>query len=63
MWENTRYLDPVDRRWRWWHRWKNGDASIIPGYVSKYTVWRPKQQRARDGTVVRHKTGGLKKIA
>jgi len=47
----------------WWHRWVNGDAPVERHYVSKFKAWRPLQQRPRDGTTVRHKTGGLKRVA
>lgn len=62
MHENTLRIDPFFGRY-WWHRWVNGDAAVVPVYVSKFQAWRPTQQRPRDGTVVRHKTGGLRRIA
>jgi len=60
MHENTLQYSPFDG-WYWWHRWKNGDAAVIPFYADKSEAWRPTQQRPRDGTMVRHKTGGLKR--
>ena len=63
MHENTRHWWPFDRIWYWTHNWKNGDASKVPQYVDKFQAWRPLQQRARDGTAVRHKTGGLQRLA
>ena len=62
MHENTLYNDPWLGRW-WSHRWVNGDAKKVPVYTSKFRAWRPTQQRPRDGTIVRHKTGGLRKVA
>jgi len=62
MHENTQHKDPY-AGWYWWHIWKNGDAAVVRNYVSKYRAWRPTQQRARDGTVVRHRTGGLKRVS
>ena len=62
MHENTLQWSPWDGYY-WWHRWKNGDASVERRYVSKFKAWRPIQQRPRDGTVVRHKTGGLRRVA
>lgn len=59
MHENTLQWNRWDGYY-WWHRWKNGDAAVTPVFVSKFTAWRPTQQRPRDGTVVRHKTGGLR---
>ncbi len=59
---NTRRRDP----WLgvyWWHRWENGRAPVEPRYVDKHRAWRPIQQRPRDGTVVRHKTGGLRRVS
>lgn len=55
--------DPFSRQYYWITRWKNGDAEIVPAYVSKWHAWRPTQQRPRDGTRVRHKTGGLKRVS
>lgn len=49
--------------WYWWHRWINGNSAKVPVYTSKFRAWRPTQQRPRDGTIVRHKTGGLRKVA
>lgn len=62
MHENTLHHDPWSG-WYWWHRWINGDSARIPSFVSKFRAWRPLQQRPRDGTVVRHKTGGLRRVA
>ncbi len=59
---NTRHYDWHYGEW-WSHRWENGDAKIVPSYVSKFRAWRPTQQRPRDGTSVRHKTGGLKRVS
>ena len=58
---NTWYCDPFFGSY-WSHRWENGDAPKVPVYTSKFQAWRPRQQRPRDGTVVRHKTGGLKRV-
>lgn len=49
--------------WYWTRRWENGDAKNVPVYTSKFKAWRPTQQRPRDGTIVRHKTGGLKRVS
>lgn len=62
MHENILQWDPFSGHY-WWHRWRNGEAPVVPAFVSKFTVWRPTQQRARDGTVARHRTGGLKKTS
>lgn len=59
MHENTLQWSPLDGYY-WWHRWKNGRAEVVPVYVDKWAAWRPTKQRPRDGTVVRHKTGGIK---
>lgn len=61
MHENIRQWDPWSG-WYWWHRWQNGDAALIPAFVSKFRAWRPLQQRPRDGTIIRHKTGGLQRV-
>lgn len=63
MHENTRMWDPYLRCYIYRSTWRNGHARIVPAYISKWKAWRPTQQRPRDGTVVRHKTGGLRKIA
>ncbi len=48
----------------WWsHTWMNGPAEKVPVYTDKFRAWRPTQQRPRDGTIVRHKTGGLKRVS
>jgi hypothetical protein len=62
MHENIEHRDPWFGHY-WVHRWINGDAAKVPVYTSKFRAWRPTQQRARDGTIVRHKTGGLRKVA
>jgi hypothetical protein len=62
MHENILQWNPWGGYW-WWHRWVNGDAPKVPVYTSKFKAWRPIQQRPRDGTVVRHKTGGLRRAA
>ena len=62
MHENILQWSPWMGYW-WWHRWVNGDAPRIPVYVDKFKAWRPLQQRPRDGTVVRNKTGGLRRAA
>lgn len=62
MHENILQWSPFDGYY-WWHRWVNGAAARIPAFVSKFRAWRPVQQRSRDGTVVRHKTGGLKRAS
>lgn len=48
---------------RWWHRYQVPPAAIVPWFVDKSSAWRPVQQRPRDGTVVRHKTGGLRRVS
>jgi hypothetical protein len=60
MFVNTWHHDVWFGDW-WSHRWENGDAKVVPIYVDKFRAWRPTQQRPRDGTVVRHKRGGLRK--
>lgn len=62
MHENILQWSPFDGHY-WWHRWVNGKAAVIPAFVSKFRAWRPTRQRPRDGTVVRHKTGGLKRVS
>ena len=62
MHENTLLYSPFDG-WCWSRRWKNGAAALVPVLVSKFRAWRPTQQRARDGTAVRHKKGGLRRTA
>lgn len=62
MHENTLQRDPYFGFY-WWHRWKNGAAAMVPTFMSKYRAWHPTQQRPRDGTLVRHKSGGLRKLA
>lgn len=48
----------------WWsHHWRPPAGEVVPVYVNKYRAWRPTQQRPRDGTTVRHKTGGLKRVS
>jgi len=59
---NTLQWSPFDGYY-WWHRWVNGAAPKVPVYTSKFMAWRPTQQRARDGTIVRNKTGGLKRVS
>ncbi len=59
---NTRHQDPWFGFY-WWHRWENGRAAVEPRYVDKHQAWRPLRQRPRDGTVVRHKTGGLRRVS
>jgi len=59
---NTKQVDPWFGTY-WWHRWENGAAPRVPRFVDKFKAWRPIQQRPRDGTTVRHKTGGLKRVA
>jgi hypothetical protein len=54
-----------ENRWygNWWiHRWENGDSEKVPQYVDKFRAWRPLQQRPRDGTTVRNRTGGPRRI-
>jgi len=63
MHENTVHWDHFLHCYVYWSTWKNGHAEIVPKYVDKFTAWRPTQQRARDGTVVKHKKGGLKKVS
>lgn len=62
MHENTLHYDRWSGWW-WSHRWLNGASEKVPVYTSKFRAWRPTQQRPRDGTIVRHKTGGLRKVA
>lgn len=62
MHQNTKRWDPFLRCYYYWSRWENGDAEVVPAYVNKFKAWRPTQQRPRDGTVVRHRTGGLKRV-
>ena len=62
MHENILQWSPFDGYY-WWHRWVNGRAAKVPVYTNKFKAWRPTQQRPRDGTIVRHKTGGLKKVS
>lgn len=62
MHENIQQWSPFGG-WYWWHRWVNGAAEVVQLYVSKFKAWRPTQQRPRDGTVVRHKTGGLGRVS
>lgn len=63
MHENTRRWDYMSRRYYYWSSWRNGRATVVPAYVDKFKAWRPTQQRPRDGTVVRHRTGGLKRVS
>jgi hypothetical protein len=61
MHENTLHPD-FEGGFYWWHRWINGEAPVVKEYVDKFRAWRPLQQRPRDGTVVRNRTGGLGKV-
>lgn len=63
MHENKKFWDPYLRGYVYWSTWLNGRAEVVPTYVSKFRAWRPTQQRPRDGTVVRHRTGGLKRVS
>lgn len=63
MHENTSFWDPFLGAMIYWSSWRNGRAAVVPAYVSKFMAWRPTQQRPRDGTVVRHRTGGLKRVS
>ena len=62
MHKNVKRWDPFLHCYYYWSSWRNGDAEVVPVYVSKFLPWRPTKQRARDGTVVRHRTGGLKRV-
>lgn len=61
MHENIEKRDPWFGVY-WLHSWRNSAAAVIPVYENKFRAWRPTQQRPRDGTVVRHKTGGLGRV-
>lgn len=63
MHKNSSVWDPYLGAMRYWSAWMNGRAARLPRYVSKFKAWRPIQQRPRDGTVVRHRTGGLRRVA
>jgi hypothetical protein len=63
MHENKKHWDPFLGCYVYWSTWLNGRAEVVPAYVSKFRVWRPVQQRPRDGTMVRHRTGGLKRVS
>ena len=63
MHENKKHWDPYLRCYIYWSRWLNGRAEVVPAYASKFKAWRPTQQRPRDGTVIRHRTGGLKRVS
>jgi hypothetical protein len=63
LYEVTTFWDPFLGRRVNWSTWRNGPAEVIPRYIDKSRAYRPMQQRARDGTVVRHRTGGLKKVS
>lgn len=49
MFVNTYHSSPWFSSY-WSHRWENGPAARVPKFVDKFTAWRPKQQRPRDGT-------------
>lgn len=55
MYSVTTYYDPFLRRTVKWSTWKSGPAPVVPVYINKFQIYRPMQQRPRDGTVVRHK--------
>jgi hypothetical protein len=59
MFHVSEYWDPWRGRVRW-SAWRNEPAEVVPRYVDKSTAYRPIQQRPRDGTVIRHRTGGLR---
>ena len=63
MYKVKSYYDVSLRRMVTWSTWTNDRAEVVPNYVDKFKVYRPLQQRPRDGTVVRHRTGGLKKVS
>lgn len=63
MFEVHSYMDPWRGRRIYYSIWKNGNAEVVPKYVDKYRAYRPLQQRPRDGTVVRNRTGGLKRVS
>lgn len=63
MYEVRSFWDPYLNRDIKWSTWMNGRAEVIPVYVDKFKAWRPTQQRPRDGTIVRHKRGGLKNVS
>lgn len=48
---------------RWWHRYQRPPGKVVPVFTDKSSAWRPVQQRPRDGTAVRHKTGGLRRVS
>jgi hypothetical protein len=59
MYHITGFWDPYLRRQVKWSTWRPEPAEVVPAYVDKHTAYRPLQQRARDGTAVRHKNGGI----
>jgi hypothetical protein len=59
MYELTTYYDPVLRCQVKWSTWRSGPAEVIPIFADKHTAYRPLQQRARDGTVVRHRNNRI----
>lgn len=59
MYEVTSYYDPFLGRRINWSRWQPEPAPAIRIYLDKYMAYRPLQQRARDGTVIRHKTNRI----
>jgi hypothetical protein len=59
MYELTTFWDPFLGRQVKWSTWRPGPAEVVQTYVDKHTAYRPLQQRARDGTVVRHKKDGI----
>lgn len=63
MHENKKHWDTFLRCYVYWSTWQNGRAEVVPGYVSKFRAWRPIQQRPRDGTIIRHKTGALRNVS
>ena len=47
----------------WVHRYQRPATRIIPVFEDKSSAWRPLRQRPRDGTITRHKTGGLRRVS
>jgi hypothetical protein len=63
MYEVRTYFDPFLGFDVIYTCWVPGRAPVVPKYIDKSRAYRPTQQRARDGTHVRHRTGGLKKVS
>jgi hypothetical protein len=59
MHEVITIYDPFLHKEIKWSTWRPRPTEIVPIYVDKYVAYRPMQQRARDGTIVRHRTARI----